>query len=322
MSRIRTIKPDFWTDSLMVQMPALVRLLYIGIWTAADDHGSLADEPDRICMEVMPREDAASVEAMIDLLIACGRLSRMVAADGSTYLQVDKWEKHQRVDKPSKSRFPRESSRKAAIPAEARRKVAQKYGCEPGGEKDVACYFCGQPGSIWWPKLNSGRPSGWVAFSGVELDHLHPEVMGGDTDAENLVLSCRACNRGRRDRTMFEFAAKLSGSLESSRGLMEGKEGKGTGKEEERGGADAPTGFAFVGKVVRLTVEDFGRWAAAYDAVPDLMAELTKADAYYSENPPADGKWFFPVSKWLDRAHADALKAKVDPDEKIYRGVH
>lgn len=90
---------------------------------------------------------------------------------------------------------------------------------------------------------------------------------------------------------------------------------------EKRGGAKAPTGFAFVGKVIRLTVTDYARWASAYDAVPDMMAELTKADDYYSSNPLPDGKWFFPVSRWMAKAHSDALSGKADPDAAIYRGV-
>jgi hypothetical protein len=39
------------------------------------------------------------------------------------------------------------------------------------------------------------------------------------------------------------------------------------------------------------------------------MAELQKADDYYAETPPKDGKWFFPVSRWLARAHNEAAQA-------------
>lgn len=97
-----------------------------------------------------------------------------------------------------------------------------------------------------------------------------------------------------------------------------GEEGKG---EEKKGGANAPTDLAFVGKIIRLNAEQFERWRKAYHGILDMLAELTKADDYYSEHAPADGKWFFLVSKWLERAHKDALKPKVDPDAAIYRGV-
>jgi hypothetical protein len=79
--------------------------------------------------------------------------------------------------------------------------------------------------------------------------------------------------------------------------------------------------MAFVGRVIRLSAGDFDRWAKRYHLIPDMLAELTLADDYYSEHPPKDGKWFFSVSKWLERAHNDALKPKLDPDAAIYRNV-
>ncbi|OVZ82208.1 DnaT-like ssDNA-binding domain-containing protein [Yersinia kristensenii] len=236
MARIRTIKPEFWTDSMMVQFDVFTRLLYIGLWTAADDHGAIRDEPDRIAMEVMPREDIEMVKLNIDLLIASGRLSRMLNDDGTSYLIIDKWTDHQRVDKPSKSKIIREHSRKLAIPAESRRKVALKYGCTPGDKHEATCYFCGNPGSIYWPRLYSGKTGSWVAFSELELDHFEPESTGGKNSSENLVLSCRNCNRARCNKTAFDFVtAKLSANpRESSGEFMGGKEGKGregNGKE-------------------------------------------------------------------------------------------
>lgn len=101
-------------------------------------------------------------------------------------------------------------------------------------------------------------------------------------------------------------ATREARDTETSKG--KGREGERKGREEE-GGADAPTGFAFVGKVIRLKVADFDKWRKAYSAIPNLIAELTKADDYYSENPPEGGKWFFPVSAWLERTNREASKA-------------
>jgi len=104
----------------------------------------------------------------------------------------------------------------------------------------------------------------------------------------------------------------------------EGIGGEGKGKGSERGGAAAPTDFAFVGRVVRLKSDQFEKWRQAYHQIPDLVAELTKADDYYSEHPPKDGKWFFLVSRWLEKAHEDALKpkrAQDDRDAETYRNV-
>lgn len=83
-----------------------------------------------------------------------------------------------------------------------------------------------------------------------------------------------------------------------------------TETEEDSGGADAPPDkvisfrrYAFEGRLVRLDQAGFDRWKQTYHAIPDITAALQSADDYYSENPPKDGKWFFPVSRWLEKEH-------------------
>lgn len=91
-------------------------------------------------------------------------------------------------------------------------------------------------------------------------------------------------------------------------------------REREEGGAEAPTGGkGFVGSVIRLNISDFERWRRSYSAIPDLVAELTKADAYFVEHPPKGGKWFFPASSWLDREHKAILKRQSEGDEATRR---
>jgi 5-methylcytosine-specific restriction endonuclease McrA len=43
--------------------------------------------------------------------------------------------------------------------------------------------------------LSSGRPGAWVHFTGLHLDHILPEFMGGTAEPENLQLLCPTCNR-------------------------------------------------------------------------------------------------------------------------------
>ena len=71
--------------------------------------------------------------------------------------------------------------------------------------------------------------------------------------------------------------------------------------------------YVWTGRIIRLTDDDFNRWSEAYSNIPDLNAELTKADDYYAENPSKDGKWFFPVSRWLEKAHDDHAPKPKDP---------
>lgn len=94
---------------------------------------------------------------------------------------------------------------------------------------------------------------------------------------------------------------------------------------EERGVAKATNQeHAFVGRIVRLNISDFDQWRKNYSHITDLTAELTKADAYYADHPPADGKWFFPVSSWLKRENDKLAKAAAPADwrdDPLYRGV-
>jgi len=109
---------------------------------------------------------------------------------------------------------------------------------------------------------------------------------------------------------------QASASEEQASARLEERRGEEI-REEERSAA-APADMAFVGRVIRLNVADFDRWRKAYPNISDMTAELTKADDYYAEHPPKDGKWFFPVSKWLDRANKGASKPDGPTDEETY----
>ena len=85
-------------------------------------------------------------------------------------------------------------------------------------------------------------------------------------------------------------------------------------QEKKVVGADAP--YAFDGKIIRLTHQDFAKWTKVYHAIPDLPSELEVADAYYAVQPPLKN-WFFSVSRWLNREHTKLLKqAKEERDDR------
>lgn len=230
MARIRTIKPDFWTDEKIVQLPYLTRLLFVGMWNFADDFGYLSDEPARIKMQIMP-SDSIDAESEIDLLISIGLISRFVSNDGFSFLAINHFSDHQKVDHPTKSKIYREASRKIPIPQAIRRELARKYGCMPGETKKCECYYCGTQGTIYWHKTTKGEPSSFVSFS-LEIDHLVSENNNGTSTCDNLVLACRECNRekGTKDFTLsFKIIREVSRDLAPEGNGMEGK-----GKERSK----------------------------------------------------------------------------------------
>ncbi|WP_207458635.1 hypothetical protein [Azospirillum sp. SYSU D00513] len=101
MSRIRTVKPDFWTSEQVVSCTFMARLLFIGLWNFCDDSGVHSDSPMRIKMEVFPADDiaAAEVAGLVDELVGAGLLERY-SVGAASYLRVTGWKKHQKIDKP------------------------------------------------------------------------------------------------------------------------------------------------------------------------------------------------------------------------------
>lgn len=223
MARIRTIKPEFWTDEKIVQLPYQARLAFIGMWNFCDDEGRLMDEPARIKMQVLPADDV-DMEIVLEILIAAGLIERYESEENSV-LVIKNFLEHQVISHPAKSKIKIEQYKRKPIPMVERRKLAKKYGCVAGGEiNDAECYFCGAGGSIWWPKRNNGQPSYWVAFSGLEVDHFIPVSEGGTNDVENLIFSCRPCNRSKGKEKAIDYAEYVAENIspESSRGITKG----------------------------------------------------------------------------------------------------
>ncbi len=93
MARARNIKPGFFKNDVLVELPFEYRLLFIGLWTMADREGRLEDRPTKIRMEVFPA-DSVDVDAGLQALHDAGFVLRYSAA-GVRYIQILTWGKHQ-----------------------------------------------------------------------------------------------------------------------------------------------------------------------------------------------------------------------------------
>ncbi|MGE0425505.1 MAG: hypothetical protein AB7O88_24805 [Reyranellaceae bacterium] len=111
MARNRTISADFWTWEAVIDCAPMTRLLFIGLWNFADDHGVQPLRPRTIRMQVFPGDDIDNdaVRAMIDEL-AARKLVRIYEVEGVEYLAVVDWALHQRVGKRARRRFPADPS--------------------------------------------------------------------------------------------------------------------------------------------------------------------------------------------------------------------
>lgn len=75
MARIRTIKPDFFKNEQLADLPIIVRLLFIGLWTQSDRDGKLEDRPKRLKAEIFPY-DNIDIDKALDQLQAAGLIFR------------------------------------------------------------------------------------------------------------------------------------------------------------------------------------------------------------------------------------------------------
>lgn len=105
--RIRSIKPDFFKDDELAALPALTRLLFIGLWCAADCEGRMEDRPARIRAEVLPYDDC-DVDRMLDELHEHEFITRYTVGSRD-YIEVRSFTKHQRIsglEAQKQSEFP------------------------------------------------------------------------------------------------------------------------------------------------------------------------------------------------------------------------
>ena len=108
--RIRTIKPEFWRSEDIAALSIEDRLLFIGLWSYVEDNGVGRDEPQLIQCDLYPLDifTEASVRTHGGLmrLSQQGLITRFEGPDGRRYLQINSWDKHQKINRPSKPRFP------------------------------------------------------------------------------------------------------------------------------------------------------------------------------------------------------------------------
>jgi hypothetical protein len=106
MARIRSLKPEFWTDGNIVKLSFAARLFYQGTWNfALCDQGHLPDDPMGLKLKILPADDV-DPNALLEELISNGRIVRRVTSDGRRFLHIQRLPDHQKVDARWKSRCP------------------------------------------------------------------------------------------------------------------------------------------------------------------------------------------------------------------------
>ena len=104
MARIRTIQPDFAHSRSMARVGREARLLFILLWTVADDAGRVRAAPTGLAMLLYAADSDAPMflPAWLDELEREGCIERYTV-DEVEYLRVVHWHDHQYIRHPTPS---------------------------------------------------------------------------------------------------------------------------------------------------------------------------------------------------------------------------
>ena len=132
MARIRTIKPEFWTDEKIVELSPFSRLLFIGLWNFADDEGRMVFSLGRIKMQIFPGDSLDISELFGEIR---GKLVEIYTIDNIEYLQITGFSRHQKIDKRMSSKYPAppipsDSPRFPPTPTDSPRRNGRDQGME------------------------------------------------------------------------------------------------------------------------------------------------------------------------------------------------
>lgn len=94
MARARNIKPGFFKNEQLAELPFEYRLLFAGLWILADREGRLEDRPKRIRMEVFPADDV-NVDAGLTALATAGLITRYEMY-GVHFISINEFLRHQK----------------------------------------------------------------------------------------------------------------------------------------------------------------------------------------------------------------------------------
>jgi len=99
VARIRSVHPSLFTDEAWVSCSPLARILYIGLWTDADDQGLFEWKPLQLKMRLLPG-DGADASALLAELEAVD-LIKGYETDGKRFGAIKDFRKFQRPQKPN-----------------------------------------------------------------------------------------------------------------------------------------------------------------------------------------------------------------------------
>lgn len=177
MARSRNIKPGFFKNEVLAEMPVESRLLFIGLWTLADREGRLEDRPRRIKMELFAF-DGFDVDSMLTQLQSNKFLTRY-EVDGSRFIQIENFVKHQ---------DPHYKEKASEIPP------------PPGAQNLILATGVTRTQRVRILERDNYTCQRCASQEHLCIDHVLPVSRGGDSSDENLQVLCLSCNTSKGNK--------------------------------------------------------------------------------------------------------------------------
>lgn len=131
MSRIRTIKPEFFSSEDIFTLTPLARLFYVSLWCESDREGRLEWKLGTFKARYLPADDI-DIEELAGELIQNG-LVILYEVDGKTYAEIPTFTEHQLINnRESASKIPARvrhasGTRQSGVKAEGKGKEGKEY---------------------------------------------------------------------------------------------------------------------------------------------------------------------------------------------------
>lgn len=104
--RIRTVKPEFWTNEPLSNVSEAAALLALALLNYADDEGYFNANPKLILAACFPlRELSMSIHGAINELCVIDYIRLYEGSDNRRYGQVTAFKTHQRINRPTPSKI-------------------------------------------------------------------------------------------------------------------------------------------------------------------------------------------------------------------------
>lgn len=195
MPRTRSIKPEFWSDEKLGGLSFIERLLFLGMWTFADDEGLIRANPQLLKSQIFPYDDIknAVIENALETFERKEMIFRYKISD-QNYAWVVKFRIYQRIDKPQPSQNPTPDWKN------------QKYQLAIFKRDKFICKFCHRQTLPYIVKQSPcSCTDDYDPGLCASIDHFTLRVKGGNDYPSNLVTACVYCNKSKGAKNPEEY---------------------------------------------------------------------------------------------------------------------